>query len=73
MGEWRVQVSVRVSQSLRAELEKYAANERRTLGNFGALILEWAFDQLKVAGSTEKLLKYKILPKSERRSRPEES
>ena len=60
MGEWRVQVSVRVSQALRAELEKYAANERRTLGNFGALILEWAFEQLKIAGSTERLLKYKI-------------
>jgi hypothetical protein len=60
MGEWRVQVSVRVSQALRADLEKYAANERRTLGNFGALILEWAFEQLKAAGSTEKLLKYKI-------------
>jgi hypothetical protein len=60
MGEWRVQVSVRVSQALRTELEKYAALERRTLGNFGALILEWAFEQLKTAGSTERLLKYKI-------------
>jgi hypothetical protein len=60
MGEWRVQISVRVSQALRVELEKYAARERRTLGNFGAVILEWAFEQLKAAGSTERLLKYKI-------------
>jgi hypothetical protein len=62
MGEWKIQVSVRVSQSLRAELEKYAAKERRSLGNFGAVILEWAFEQLKIAGSTERLLKYKIRP-----------
>jgi hypothetical protein len=62
MGEWRVQVSVRVSQALRVELEKYAARERRTLGNFGAVILEWAFEQLKTAGSTERLLQYKIRP-----------
>ena len=60
MGEWRIQVSVRVSPALRAELEKYAAKERRSLGNFGAVILEWAFEQLKAAGSTERLLKYKI-------------
>jgi hypothetical protein len=60
MGEWKIQVSVRVSQALREELEKYASAEKRTLGNFGAVILEWAFEQLKVAGSTERLLKYKI-------------
>jgi hypothetical protein len=66
MGEWRVQVSVRVSQALRVELEKYAARERRTLGNFGAVILEWAFEQLKTAGSTERLLQYKIRPSAKR-------
>jgi len=62
MGEWRVQVSVRVSPALREEMERYAEKERRTLGNFGAVILEWAFEQLKAAGSTERLLKYKIRP-----------
>jgi hypothetical protein len=66
MGEWKIQVSVRVSQALRLELEKYAAAEKRTLGNFGAVILEWAFDQLKAAGSTEKLLKYRIRPPGDR-------
>ena len=68
MGEWRIQVSVRVSQALRAELEKYAAKERRSLGNFGAVILEWAFEQLKVAGSTDRLLKYKIRPPGTRKT-----
>ena len=71
MGEWRVQVSVRVSPALREEMERYAQRERRTLGNFGAVILEWAFEQLKVAGSTERLLKHKIRspsPSSSQRS-----
>ena len=66
MGEWKIQVSVRVSQALRIELEKYAAAEKRTLGNFGAVILEWAFEQLKAAGSTERLLKYKIRSATDR-------
>ena len=66
MGEWRVQVSVRVSQGKRAELEEYAAREKRTLANFGAVLLEWAFEQLKAAGSTERLLKYKVRPRTPR-------
>jgi hypothetical protein len=60
MGEWRVQVSVRVSQEIRAELEKYAAREKRTLANFGALLLEWSFEQLKAVGSTDRLLKFRV-------------
>ena len=67
MGEWRIQVSVRVRPALRAELEKYAAKERRSLGNLGAVILEWAFEQLKVAGSTERLLKYQLGKKEEKK------
>jgi len=64
MGEWKIQVSVRVSQALRTELERYAAAEKRTLGNLGAVILEWAFEQLKVAGSTERLLKFSLTPRA---------
>ena len=60
MGEWKAQISLRVRQALRAELEEFAARERRKLGNITELILEWAFEQLKTAGSTERLLKYKI-------------
>jgi hypothetical protein len=62
MGEWKAQISLRVRQALRAELEEFAARERRKLGNITDLILEWAFEQLKTAGSTERLLKYKIRP-----------
>jgi hypothetical protein len=62
MGEWKAQISLRVRQALRAELEEFATRERRKLGNITELILEWAFEQLKTAGSTERLLKYKIRP-----------
>lgn len=62
MGEWKAQISLRVRQALRAELEELAARERRKLGNIAELLLKWSFEQLKAAGSTERLLKYKIRP-----------
>src|SRR5216684_8283461 len=60
MGEWKAQISLRVRQALRTELEEFAAREKRKLGNIGELILEWGFEQLKAAGSIDRLLKYKI-------------
>ncbi len=63
MGEWKAQISVRVHQDLRRELESVAARERRTLGNLGGLLIEWSFEQLKAAGTTEKLLRFKIRQK----------
>ncbi len=60
MGEWKAPLSLRVRQDLRAGLEEVAAREKRTLANIGEVILEWGFQQLLVAGSTERLLKYKI-------------
>lgn len=60
MGEWKAQVSFRVRRALRAELEAFAVQERRSLGNLGELLLEWGFEQLKTAGSTHRLLKHKI-------------
>jgi hypothetical protein len=67
MGEWKAQISLRVRQALRAELEDFAARERRKLGNITELILEWGYEQLKAAGSTERLLKYKIRPATQPR------
>ncbi len=55
MGEWKVQLSLRVKQSLRLEMEEIAARERRTLGNLGEILVEWAVGQLRGAGSTTKL------------------
>jgi hypothetical protein len=60
MGEWKAQISLRVRQALRAELEECASREKRKLGNIAELILEWGFEQLKAAGSTDRLLKSKI-------------
>ena len=70
MGEWKAQVSFRVRRALRAELEAFAAQERRSLGNLGELILEWGVEQLKAAGSTHRLLKYKIRPTSRQEKGP---
>jgi hypothetical protein len=60
MGEWKAQVSLRVRQELRRELEEWANRDRRKLGNLGEVLMEWAFEQLKNAGSTERLLKFRI-------------
>jgi len=67
MGEWKVQVSFRVRQDLRHELEGVAERERRTLGNVGRVLLEWAALQLRVAGSVERLLKVQLTNKKEKR------
>jgi uncharacterized protein (DUF1778 family) len=55
MGEWKAPLSLRVRQELRRQLEQAAAQERRTLCNFSELLLEWAYEQLKVAGSIDRL------------------
>lgn len=60
MGEWKATVTMRIRPGLRDELVQFAVREQRSLGNMGAVLLEWAFEQLKVAGSTERLRKYKI-------------
>ena len=62
MGEWKAPLSLRVRQALRVEMESFAARERRALGNLGELLVEWGFEQLKVAGSTDRLLQSGIRP-----------
>jgi len=63
VGEWKAQISLRVRQALRTELEEFAAREKRKLGNVGEVILEWGFEQLKAAGSIDRLLRYKVQPR----------
>jgi hypothetical protein len=67
MGEWKAPLSLRVRNELRRELEDVAARERRTLGNVGETLIEWATAQLRVAGSTERLLKVQLTNKKEKR------
>ena len=45
MGEWKAQISLRVRQDLRREMEEFADKERRKLGNVGTVLLEWAWAQ----------------------------
>jgi hypothetical protein len=60
MGEWKTQMSLRVSQQFREDWEKWAAKERRVPGTMGCIVLEWAFEQLKIAGSVTNLLTYTL-------------
>jgi hypothetical protein len=69
MGEWRANVTLRIRPALRDELLEFAAREKRSLGNLGALLLEWGLKQLNIAKSTERLLKCKVRPKA-RRAKP---
>jgi hypothetical protein len=59
MGEWKVNLNLRINVQRRTQLEEIAARERRTLGNLGCLLVEWATEQLVAAGSTTKLLRRK--------------
>jgi hypothetical protein len=70
MGEWKTALSIRVRRSLKDDLQKIADREYRKLGNLGELLMEWSYEQLVAAGSTEKLLKYKMpAPNRSRRDR----
>ena len=56
MAVWKISVRIRLRPELRDEMIRFAEREQRSLGNFGAILLEWAFERIKVAGSTVKLL-----------------
>jgi len=60
VGEWKAQISMRVRQALRVELEEIAAREHRKLGNLTELLIEWSSKHLKEAGCTEELLRSEI-------------
>ena len=60
MGEWKAQLSLRVRQALREDLEAIAAHEHRKLGNLSELVLEWGYEQLKEAGNIERLLQCRL-------------
>ena len=60
MGEWKASISPRIAPALRVEMEEFAAREYRSLGNLTALLIEWAFKQLKAVGATERLLKLDV-------------
>jgi len=59
-------MSLRVRQELRREMEEFAYKDRRRLGNLGELLMEWAWEQLKAAGSIDRLLKYHLGKREEK-------
>jgi hypothetical protein len=59
MGEWKVNLNLRITVQRKAQLQEIADREKRSLGNLGNLLVEWATDQLVGFGSTEKLLRRK--------------
>jgi hypothetical protein len=70
MGVWKTTVTMRIRPDFRDELVKFAASEKRSLGNLGGILLEWAFEQLESVGSTDRLLKSKIRPAGRPRKGP---
>jgi hypothetical protein len=44
-------------------MEDFAYQDRRTLANVAETLLEWAWEQLRAAGSFERLLKPNIKPR----------
>lgn len=59
-------MTLRLRPGLRVELVQFAERERRSLGNMGATLLEWAFEQLKVAGTVDRLLRVELASKREK-------
>jgi len=55
MGERKTQLSPRVSQEFRRDLEAFAARERRVPGTMACIMMEWAMEQLRTAGSIQRL------------------
>ena len=49
-------ISIRLDERLKAELQTAAEMERRSLSNFGRLLLEYAWSEYLKAGSMRKLI-----------------
>jgi hypothetical protein len=51
MGEWKTQISLRVSQDFRRDFEGFAQQERRKPSNIGCVLLAWASCRMQYAES----------------------
>lgn len=49
-------ISIRLDRELKAELQKAAELERRSISNFGRLLVEYAWAQYLKAGSMRELI-----------------
>ncbi len=59
MGEWKVNMTLRVRSETRQEMDAFALREQRTLSNLATVLLQWAFEKLKAAGSVHELMQGK--------------
>jgi len=66
MGEWKESVTLRIRPALRGELVQFAERERRSVGNLRATLLEWAFEQLKVGGTVDRLMRVQLANKKDK-------
>jgi hypothetical protein len=64
--EKRVHLNLKVRPRLKAELERRAAHEKRSLGNLAETLLDWSEERLEAAGDSIALLRLPKLPISRR-------
>ena len=65
----RFQIGLRIEAALMIELEEIATRENKTLGIVTTLLLEWGYEQLKTARTTERLRRCGI-PLAEKQAQP---
>jgi hypothetical protein len=60
MGEWKVQLSIRVEPEFRRRFVAFCEKERRKESELGRELLLWSFAQLERAGTLTNLLKHHL-------------
>ncbi len=63
-------MTLRVRSETRQEMDAFALREQRTLSNLATVLLQWAFEKLKAAGSVHELMQGKEATKSTRSKEP---
>ena len=59
VGEWKINLTLRVLPETRQEMHAFAAQEHRTLCNLATVLLQWAFEKSKAAASVHELMQGK--------------
>lgn len=64
MGVTRVNAGIKVLPDLKRALQRQATREDKTLSKLGEVLLQWAFEQLQMAGDSFALKKWEARPGS---------
>ena len=62
MGVQRVNAGIKVLPDLKKAMLRQAKAEDKTLSKLGEVLLQWAFEQLQIAGDSMKLKKWEASP-----------